>query len=338
MNIVTNQSLKAYNTFGIDVSCSYFAEVFTVDDIKSLLSNPELKDLPKLILGGGSNLLFTQNFDGLVIKNSLHGIEELKQTDQHVWIKAMAGEVWHQLVMYTVERGLGGIENLSLIPGQVGAAPMQNIGAYGVELIQVFEELEALEIATGKLRTFDKAACRFGYRDSVFKQELKGQYIITSVTLKLNRQPEFNTTYGAIQDTLQEMGVSELTVKAVSDAVIAIRQSKLPDPAELGNSGSFFKNPELDPEAFGQLQQAYPTIPNYPLDNGNVKVPAGWLIEQAGWKGKRVGNTGSHAKQALVLVNYGHASGHEVYQLALDIQQSVKEKFGVDIHPEVNII
>lgn len=338
MNIVRNQSLRSYNTFGIDASCKVFAEVHSVDDIHTLLNDAELKDLPLLILGGGSNILFTQDFDGLVIKNSIKGIEQVKEDADHVWIKAMAGEVWHELVLYSVEHNLGGIENLSLIPGQVGAAPMQNIGAYGVELIQVFEELEAIEIATGELHTFDAAACRFGYRDSVFKQELKGKYIITSVTMKLNKQPKFNTSYGAIQQTLEAQGIHELSIQAVSDAVIAIRQSKLPDPKELGNSGSFFKNPELPADQFKALQSKYPDVPNYPLENGNVKVPAGWLIEQAGWKGKRIGNTGSHAKQALVLVNYGNATGKEVYQLALDIQRSVKVKFGVDISPEVNII
>lgn len=338
MQITTNQNLTAYNTFGITASSHAFAEVRTIDELREVLSSKEAKELPLLILGGGSNILLTQNHPGLTIKNSITGIEELKQDDEHVWIKAYAGEVWHDLVMYTVDRGLGGIENLSLIPGQVGTAPMQNIGAYGVELVQVFEELEAMNIATGQIERFNKEQCQFGYRESVFKHQLKGQYVICSVTIKLKKSPQLNTSYGAISDTLAEMGITKPKVKDVSNAVIAIRQSKLPDPKELGNAGSFFKNPEIDQEAFAALQQANPTVPHYPLDNGMVKVPAGWLIEQAGWKGKKVGNTGSHAKQALVLVNYGNATGAEVWQLAMDIQASVKEQFNITINPEVNVI
>lgn len=338
MTILQNHSLKDYNTFGLNVQARYFAEVTSIEDIQELIGNTDYNTLPWLILGGGSNVLFTKDFDGLVVKNSLRGIEVLQEDESQVWLKAAAGEVWHQLVMHTVAQGWGGIENLSLIPGLVGAAPMQNIGAYGVELEQVFESLEAVHLKTGEVRIFNRNECQFGYRESVFKKELKGQYLITSITIRLQKQPVFNTSYGAIQQTLEEAGITELSVKAISDAVIAIRQSKLPDPKELGNSGSFFKNPEISREAFAKLQANWPNVPHYPLDNGNIKVPAGWLIEQAGWKGKRVGNTGSHAKQALVLVNYGGATGSEVWQLAQDIQQSVKEKFGIEISPEVNVI
>lgn len=338
MQVQHNYSLKAYNTFGIDVSCNYFAEVTSTEELKTLLADPQWKTQPRLILGGGSNLLFTGDFDGLVIKNSIKGIEVVKEDEAHTWLKAGGGEVWHNLVLHAIDKGLGGIENLSLIPGQVGAAPMQNIGAYGVELKDVFDSLEALHIESGELHTFNNEQCAFGYRESVFKNKYKGQYIITSVTLRLSKKPVFNTSYGAITDTLKEMGVEQLSIKAISDAVIHIRQSKLPNPAELGNAGSFFKNPVISRSAFEKLQLQNPTVPHYDQPDGSVKVPAGWLIEQAGWKGKKVGNTGSHAKQALVLVNYGNATGNEIYKLALDIQQSVKDQFGIDINPEVNIV
>lgn len=338
MQLITDQNLLPYNTFGLNANSKAFAEVHSINKLREVLTTPEAKQLPLLILGGGSNILLTQDHPGLVIKNSIKGIDLVKEDNEHVWLKAYAGEVWHDLVMYTVDKGLGGIENLSLIPGQVGAAPMQNIGAYGVELVQVFEELEALHIANGELHTFDKDACQFGYRESIFKHDLKGQYVICSITIKLSKHPKPNTSYGAITDTLKEMGVDQPTVKDISNAVIAIRQSKLPDPKELGNAGSFFKNPEISKEAFGELQKVHPNVPHYPLESGLVKVPAGWLIEQAGWKGKRIGNTGSHAKQALVLVNYGNATGAEIWQLAMDIQASVKQQFNITIKPEVNVI
>lgn len=338
MELTTDQNLLPYNTFGLSATCQAFAEVHTIDELREALATEQAKQLPLLILGGGSNILLTQDHPGLVIKNSIKGIAQVKEDDHHVWLKAYAGEVWHNLVMHTVDKGLGGIENLSLIPGQVGAAPMQNIGAYGVELVQVFEQLEALHIATGELHTFSKDECKFGYRESVFKHELKGQYVICSITIKLSKHPKPNTSYGAIADTLQEMGIENPTVKDISNAVIAIRQSKLPDPKELGNAGSFFKNPEISKEAFEVLHKAHPNVPHYPLESGLIKVPAGWLIEQAGWKGKRVGNTGSHAKQALVLVNYGNATGAEIWQLAMDIQASVKQQFNIIIDPEVNLI
>lgn len=338
MNVLQNQSLKSYNTFGLEAYAKFFVAVSTVDELKKVLQQPELKDLPRFILGGGSNILLTKNFDGLVIKNSIKGIELLQEDDKHVWLKVGSGEVWHELVLHTINQGWGGMENLSLIPGQVGAAPMQNIGAYGVELEASFESLEAVDMQTAEVRSFNKDECNFGYRESVFKTTLKGQYCIVSVTFKLNKKPALNISYGDIKRTLDDMQVWEPTVKDVSAAVIKIRQSKLPDPKVLGNSGSFFKNPEIPKEQFEALQQYFPLIPSYPTPSGLVKVPAGWLIEQAGWKGKRIGNTGSHAQQALVLVNYGGATGQEIYQLALDIQASVKEKFGITIVPEVNVV
>ena len=276
--------------------------------------------------------------DGLVIKNSLPGIKIIKEDPYHSWIKVAAGEPWHPFVLYCVERNLAGIENLSLIPGLVGAAPMQNIGAYGVEIKDTCEEVEAVNMATGEEEIFNNAACEFGYRESIFKHKLKGQFLITAVTFKLNKIFKPNIHYGDIKRTLEEMRVQEITIKAVSDAVITIRSSKLPDPKVIGNAGSFFKNPVVSRKLFNTLISKNPLMPNYPQKNGEVKIPAGWLIEQCGWKGKVVGNTGAHKSQSLVLVNYGHATGHEIYDLALQIRQSVKEKFDIDITTEVNIV
>jgi UDP-N-acetylmuramate dehydrogenase len=337
MNLQRHFNLQAYNTFGITAYCDYFVEITSVDELLETINNETLKALPVLILGGGSNLLFTQDFKGLVIKNSIKGIELVKEDEQHVWLKSYSGEVWHHLVQYAIAHNYGGIENLSLIPGQVGAAPMQNIGAYGVEIESIFDSLEAIDLQNGTTQIFTKEACGFGYRESIFKKEAKGKYCIISVTFKLNKQPVFNTSYGAIQDTLQQMNAAP-SVKTISEAVVQIRTSKLPDPKVLGNAGSFFKNPEIAKEHFLQLQQQYPAMPHYPAADDKIKVPAGWLIEQCGWKGKRVGNTGSHAQQALVLVNYGNATGEEIKNLSQQIQQSVKEKFGINLTPEVNFV
>ncbi len=338
LTVQSNVSLKPYNTFGIDVAAKYLVEVSNTSDIQTVLHLSNLQTLPKLILGGGSNILFTQDFDGLVVKMALKGIETLSETDDYVWLKVGAGEKWHDLVMYSVSKGYGGLENLSLIPGTVGAAPIQNIGAYGVELKETFVQLEAVDLKTGELKIFSKPDCRFGYRDSIFKQEAKDTYIITSVTFLLNKKPKFKTEYGDIQRTIEQMGVKELSIKAISDAVIKIRSSKLPDPAEIGNAGSFFKNPEISQHLFDKLKANYTDIPGYPAQKGFVKVPAGWLIEQSGWKGKRIGNIGVHTKQALVLVNYGNGRGIEIRQLAEKIIESVLEKFGVRLSPEVNFI
>lgn len=340
LNIQSYVSLKPYNTFGIDAIARYWVDISCEDDLQTLFNLTEYIDVPKLILGGGSNVLLRHNFDGLVIKMSIQGIDVIREDDAHVYLTVGAGVNWHDLVQFCVQREYAGMENLSLIPGTVGAAPMQNIGAYGVELEQVFESLTAIHLITGEKRAFSHADCAFGYRESIFKRALKGQYIITSVTFQLNKTPTFHTRYGAIRETLSEMGVSEgnLTIKAISEAVIHIRRSKLPDPAQIGNAGSFFKNPEISKTQFDALQTQYPALPGYPLGDDIVKIPAGWLIEQAGWKGRRFGDAGVHTKQALVLINYDKATGDEILDLARQIQASVLARFGVTIAPEVNII
>ncbi|MEO6168399.1 MAG: UDP-N-acetylmuramate dehydrogenase [Chitinophagales bacterium] len=338
MLVINNQDLESCNTFGISAIAKYFAEINSVDDFRSLIEDPKFKAEEKLILGGGTNILFTKNFDGLVIRNSIRGIEVVKEDPYNTWIKVAAGEPWHPFVLYCVERNLAGIENLSLIPGLVGAAPMQNIGAYGVEIKDTCEEVEAVNRATGEPEVFSNAACEFGYRESVFKHKLKGQFMITAVTFKLNKIFKPHINYGDIKRTLEEMRVKEITIKSVSDAVIKIRSSKLPDPKVIGNAGSFFKNPVVTKKQFNELIAKHPLMPNYSQKNGEVKIPAGWLIEQCGWKGKVIGHTGAHKTQALVLVNYGNATGHEVYQLALEIKDSVLAKFGIKIIPEVNLV
>ena len=338
MVIYQNISLKPYNTFGIDVNAAQFVRVNTIEEVQVLCTTFNLAERKKLIFGGGSNLLLTQDFDGMAIKIELNGINKIKEDDKFVWIKAMSGEVWHHLVMYAVDNNYYGLENLSLIPGCVGAAPMQNIGAYGVEIKDTFEELTAVEIETGKLVTFKNEECKFGYRESIFKNEAKDKYIIVSVTFKLSKKGNLNTQYGAISDTLKQKGIAEPSIRDVSDAVIDIRSSKLPDTKVLGNSGSFFKNPEIQANQYDALKLKFPTIPGYPLNTDLVKVPAGWLIEQCGFKGKRIGNTGAHKDQALVLVNYGEATGNEIFALAKQIQATVFETFGIKITPEVNII
>ncbi|HMX03543.1 MAG TPA: UDP-N-acetylmuramate dehydrogenase [Chitinophagales bacterium] len=337
VQIQHNVSLKPFNTFGIEVQTSAFTSIKTVSDLRELIHAGTLQS-SHMFLGGGSNVLFTKDFNGLVIKNECKGIYITKEDNRHIWITAGSGEVWHDLVMFTVTRGLGGIENMSLIPGTVGAAPMQNIGAYGVELTNVFEQLTAIDLLTGEEVLFNHEMCAFGYRESVFKHQLKGKYFIADVTLRLSKYPELQINYGAIKQVLAERGIVEPTIKDISDAVIYIRQSKLPNPVVLGNAGSFFKNPEIAVEQYDELKQLYPTIPGYPTTPNKIKVPAGWLIEQCGWKGKIVGHTGAHKDQALVLVNYGGASGNEILALSKEIQQSILAKFNIAISPEVNII
>lgn len=336
MEFQQNVSLQLYNTFGIDVSADHFVEVSSLEELRELIKNEMFKQ-PRLILGGGSNILFTKNFEGLAVKLSLKGITVVSENEDEVALKIGAGEVWHDLVLYCIDNGWAGIENMSLIPGTVGAAPMQNIGAYGVEIKDVFENLEAINLKTGKLEVFNAEACDFGYRWSVFKGELKDQFIITSVTLRLNKKPTFKTDYGDIKNTLKEMGVSKPTIKTISDAVISIRKRKLPDPKEIGNAGSFFKNPEIPQEQFDELKLKFENIVGYPTTPGMIKVPAGWLIDQAGWKGETFGKIGVHKNQALVLVNYGGGQGDAIFDLAMKIKASVKERYGVDINPEVNI-
>jgi UDP-N-acetylmuramate dehydrogenase len=321
----------------LDVNASHFISIHSIDELIAVLKDDHFYDIPKMFLGGGSNVLLTKDFHGLIIHNNLKGIEVVGRDADFVFVKAASGEGWHDFVLYCIENGFGGVENMSLIPGSVGAGPMQNIGAYGVEMKDVFYELEALNLATLQLEKFSNADCKFGYRESVFKNEKKDQYFIVAVTFRLSLNPTVNTTYGAIQQQLSAMNVEYPTIKDVSDAVIAIRSSKLPNPAVLGNSGSFFKNPEISVNEYERLKNEFPSVVAYPTNNG-YKLAAGWLIEQCGWKGKVVGNCGSHKDQALVLVNYGNASGDEIYQLALAIQQSVLDKFQVKIIPEVNIV
>lgn len=334
--IEKNVSLKPYNTFGLDAEAKLMARVDSVSALQEVLTDSRLKNEDRFILGGGSNLLLTKDISGLVIKNELLGIELIDETDDSFLVKSGAGVVWHNLVMHCIAKGYAGIENLSLIPGNVGASPMQNIGAYGVELKDVFHSLEAVEMTTGNVEAFSPADCAFGYRESVFKHKLKGQFVISSVTLKLGKEANVNTSYGAIEQELERLSISSPTIKDVSQAVINIRQSKLPDPKELGNSGSFFKNPVVPTLKYEELKAKHPTIPGYPAGE-KTKLAAGWLIEQCGWKGKVVGNTGSHRLQALVLVNYGNATGVEIFNLSEEIMNSVWEVFGVRLEREVNV-
>ena len=337
MNWAANISLKKYNTFGIDAIARHFAVFSTQDELAVLLDQAIPGQL--LVLGGGSNILLTKNIDGPVMRNEIKGMELVNEDEHYVYVTVGAGESWHGFVQYCLSHNWAGVENLSLIPGSVGAAPMQNVGAYGVEIKDVFHELMAWNLEEGKVYTFTINDCQFGYRDSIFKGVAKGRFIILSVTFRLNKIPVFHTAYGAIQEELERMGVQELSIQAISQAVVNIRTSKLPDPAQIGNAGSFFKNPSIPSMHFAYLQTQFPAIVGYPEASGETtKLAAGWLIEQCGWKGYRHGDAGCHAKQALVLVNYGHATGREIYDLSEEILRSVKEKFGVTLEREVNIV
>ncbi|RYE33720.1 MAG: UDP-N-acetylmuramate dehydrogenase [Sphingobacteriaceae bacterium] len=337
LQIRENISLKNFNTFGVEAKARFFVEINHEDELTELFLDPKWLQTPRLVLGGGSNMLFTQDFEGLVIRMNIRGIEH-RINHEEVYVEAGAGESWKELVDYCVSHNFAGMENLSLIPGSVGASPVQNIGAYGIELKDVFESCQAFEIATQHKKTFVKEACGFGYRESIFKGELKNQFIITSVKFKLSLQPKVNTTYGAIEAELQNRGIENPSIQDVSKVVSAIRVSKLPDPSTIGNAGSFFQNPIVSRPDFEVLKNNFPAVVNYPAGNNKVKLAAGWLIEQCGWKGKIIGQTGTWKNQALVLVNHGHASGTEIYALSSQIIDSVYQKFGVILHREVNII
>ncbi len=335
MTVVGN-NVKEFTTFGIDASAKEIHSFSSVEELEALLHKYENE--PHLILGGGSNVLFTQNFNGVILINKIVGIETVHQDDISVHLKVGAGEIWHDFVLHCVNKGLGGIENLSLIPGSVGASPMQNIGAYGVEIKDVFVELEALNKSTMQIEKFDLESCEFGYRESIFKRANKDKYVITTVTYNLSRQPTINSSYGAISSKLIEKGIKNPTIKDISDVVIEIRQSKLPDPREIGNAGSFFKNPVVPKKILKSIQENYSDVPNYPIDDQHVKLAAGWLIEQAGWKGKTYDNYGVHKKQALVLVNYGGAKGSDIFKLSENIISDIRSKFGITLEREVNLI
>lgn len=336
MQLQKNISLKAYNTFGMDIPAEYFYAVTKEAELAEITA---AKSFPKTrkVLGGGSNVLLTQPVEGLVLLNTLKGIELLKEDETNVWLRAAGGENWHELVLHTIEKGWAGLENLSLIPGTVGAAPIQNIGAYGVEVKECIETVNGWHWGEKAFVSFAKDECRFDYRDSLFKQKLKDKVMITSVIFKLNKKAVFKTSYGAITEELEKMGVTELSIKAISDAVIAIRKSKLPDPAKIGNAGSFFKNPTVTLAEFEKIEAKHPGIPSYAAGNKKIKLPAGWLIEQCGWKGYRKNDAGVHKKQALVLVNYGNARGQEIWDLSEEVIISVWEKFGIELEREVQV-
>lgn len=337
MRITENQPLKAYNTFGVEASARCFVEIREKEDLPRVFAQPSLIPRPHLIVGGGSNILFTGDFEGTVIKISIKGIR-IKEKGAHIYVQAGAGEVWNELVQYCVKNNLGGIENLTLIPGLAGAAPIQNIGAYGIELKDVFHSLEAFDVQEGGFKKFYAADCEFGYRDSVFKGRLKGRYIVVSVTLKLSRRHQLNVSYGSIRDELRKRGITRPDISDVSRVVGDIRVFKLPDPSMIGNAGSFFKNPVIDRPVYEQLRKKFPDVVNFPMPDGRVKIAAGWLIEKCGWKGKKIGNAGTWKNQALVLVNHGQASGREILQLSETIRQAVQDIFGIRLEREVNVI
>lgn len=333
-----NVSLKPYHTFGLEVKARYFARFHTISELTELVSLARRELWTPLLLGGGSNVLFLQDFEGLVLLNQIKGISESTTPEGKIRITAGAGESWNDLVNYCVDRGYGGIENLALIPGTCGAAPIQNIGAYGVELRDSFHSLEALHLQTLETRTFNRDECSFGYRNSFFKEKGKGLYCITSITLELSPHPVIHNSYAALREELAHQGIEAPTLRDIRDAVVRIRTSKLPDPAAIGNAGSFFKNPEVDTAVWERIRESWPNVVSYPVSPGRVKLAAGWLIEQAGWKGYRDGAIGVHEKQALVLVNYGGGKGMDIADLAHRIQHSVRSRFGILLEPEVNWI
>jgi len=337
IQILENYDLTKLNTFGIKAKALFFCEINSEQDLLDLIKAEQFKNNQKLFLGGGSNVLFTKDFDGIVVLNKLKGIEITKEDTEFAWLRSMGGEVWHDLVLFSVEKGFWGLENLSLVPGTVGAAPVQNIGAYGSEVKDALENVEAVDIMKGEKKVFSKEECEFGYRDSIFKSKLKSKYFITAVIFKLSKIPNTNLSYKALKEYLEKNSIEVNNPKGISDVVSLIRKSKLPDPKVLGSAGSFFKNVYIDIKKLEELKLKFRDIPSFE-ENGMIKIPAGWLIEQCGWKGKRIGNVGVHENQALVLINYGGATGKEVLDLANQIIASVEQKFGLKLTPEVNLI
>ena len=335
MKLTNNFSLKPYNTFGIEAAAEEFSVFTSPEELEELIIASKKHHF--MILGGGSNILLTKDYNGYILKNEISGMDIIKEDEHHVYVKAGAGENWHRFVMFCIDRDLAGVENLSLIPGNVGASPMQNIGAYGVEIKDVFHDLEAFHIKSRKVVTFTHADCAFGYRESAFKNKYKGEYVIMSVTCRLNKIPQFNISYGAVAEELEKMNKG-ISIQTISQAVINIRTSKLPDQNKIGNAGSFFKNPAIPVNQYDELKKVHPGVPAYPQEDGSVKIAAGWLIEQCGWKGYRRGDAGVHDRQALVLVNYGNATGKDIYELSEEIKKSVHRKFRIDLEREVNII
>ena len=335
-DIQPDTPLKSYNTFGIEATAKYFASCSTIQDFMILLKDPSIRKTSKLILGGGSNVLFTRDYDGLVIVNDISGIKTIEENEETVTLRVGAGEDWDQFVEYTVKNNWSGLENLSYIPGNVGASPIQNIGAYGEEVKNTIKEVETIDLEKLEKVTYQNEDCRFDYRSSIFKQELKNKRLITHVTFVLKKKHIFNLDYGVLKETVEENG--KVTLQNIRNSVIAIRKSKLPEPEELGSAGSFFKNPVINETKFNNLQKAFPNIPFYKINQNSFKIPAGWLIDKLGWKGYREGSAGVHHKQALVLVNYGNASGEEIYNLSQKILRSVKEKYGIQMENEVNVI
>ena len=338
MEILANYPLKSLNTFNIKVDGKYYTEVASEEEITEAMQFIEKQQLSLLVLGGGSNVLFTRDFPGLVMRINLRGIDLVSETAEEVLVRGGSGENWDDFVGYCVGKGYGGLENLSLIPGSVGASPVQNIGAYGVEMKDLFESLDFLDFQSGHVRTFNNADCRFGYRNSIFKHELKGKGIVLSVTFRLSKKPAYETGYGSIREELDKMGVTELSIGALREAVIRIRRSKLPDPDEIGNAGSFFKNPTIEAGQFEQLSKEFPGLVSFPQPGNRFKLAAGWLIDQCGWKGYREGDAGVHARQALVLVNHGSASGAAIFRLSEKIRESVMQRFGVGLEREVYVL
>jgi len=338
MKVVRNISLKNLNTFGVDVKSKYFVEIHSEEELKQALNSEQYSNHQKLILGGGSNVLFKEDFDGLVIKISISGINLLDEGNNKVIVEAGAGVVWDEFVKYCVDKNIGGIENLSYIPGTVGAAPIQNIGAYGQELEETFCDLDGIYIDNCITKNFNKSECSFSYRNSIFKNKLKNKFIITSVKLKLNKNPNVNLSYNSVKEEVEKRNIKQPTIKHIREIVIDIRKSKLPDPVEIGNAGSFFKNPVITKERYKVFKEKFPDLKHFLVDDDNVKIPAAWLIEKCGWKGKRIGETGTHKIQPLVIVNYGNASGKEIFKISTMIKNVVKTTFDITLENEVNII